>query len=244
MYSGYILLVSYRQILTELARRHELDHGLLHPMDQVLLNEIIEEIPHKQILITQILFGLDQVQELMQTVYEYHGDTGHHQGRVGRLAALLAKKAKLPWVTRLECLMGGWIHDIGKIYIDSDILNKPAKLTDEEYAQMKLHVQYSADMLMHYPHLQLYSDPVLYHHERWDGHGYPYNKSGHNIPVSGRVSALADAYDAMTSLRPYADKMSHFGAIKEIKRCSGYHFDPALVHAFLQISKEEIAVLS
>lgn len=217
-----------------------LDQQYFSIQDEQILQNIIAQIPYPQVFLTQILFAIEQSHELIQATQDYHVITNEHQGRVGRLAAILAQYLKLPWYIQLECLIGGWIHDIGKIHVDINILNKPTGLTKEEYEQMKLHVQYSATILANYPHLHIYSSPILYHHEKWDGTGYPYNLSCSEIPLTGRITGLVDAYDAMTSLRPYANQMSHEQAVMEIKRCAGTQFDNNLAKAFCKIPKKII----
>ena len=132
----------------------------------------------------------------------------------------------------------GFLHDIGKIGIPQKILCKPDKLTDEEYELMKSHPARAEKMLMGIKKLTVVSNWLRAHHERWDGKGYPYGLKGEEIPISGRIIALADTYDAMTSTRSYRKALPHETAIEEIKRCAGTQFDPVLAELFVKCSEE------
>ncbi len=232
--------MSYSEILIELASRNDLSQGTIQKIDHDFLNSIFKEVPNKEILLNQLLFSLDQIFELIKLTLEHHELTGMHLGRVGRLGAMLAQKAGLHWKERLECLYGGWIHDIGKIYVPTEILDKPEKLTHEEYELIKLHVNFGCDVLKYYPHLEPFLSPLRFHHEHFDGKGYPYKISGTDIPIAARIICIVDAYDAMTGFRPYLNTKTHEQAIEEIKRCAGSHFDPKLANLFCSLSKHEI----
>ncbi|MFN5539807.1 MAG: HD-GYP domain-containing protein [Candidatus Melainabacteria bacterium] len=228
-------------VLIDITETSKLPSAWVHLGSQKLLDEIIDAIPSKDAFLPQILISLEQVHGLMSSTSKHNLPTGLHLGRVGRLAALLAKKAKLDWKERLECLYGGWIHDVGKVYIPEKILNKPGRLTAEEYELIKGHVLFGCKVLEDYPSLEAFVDPVKYHHERWDGNGYPHKLRGLDIPVTGRVVCLVDAYDAMTSFRPYPPyQRTHEESIEEIKRCAGTHFDPFLAQIFCSLSHHEI----
>lgn len=233
---------SYLEIISELTGQDSLDESLFHRMDRLILEQILSDIPHKHILMTEILMSLEQIQSLMKLTSQYHQDTGFHLGRVGRMAGMLARKANVPWTIQVEALFGGWLHDIGKTFIELDVLEKPARLTREEFDEVKKHVQFGMDMLTDYPHLQLYSQPVFYHHEQFAGGGYPCGLIGEQIPLSARIVCIVDAYDAMTNTRPYCPTKTHKEAMLEIKRCAGIHFDPELSKIFTtRFSKKEIA---
>jgi len=214
---------------------------LLHPVSRILLEEIIEEMPFQKALVPNIVNSLEDILELIELTKKHNNLTGEHLGRVGRLACLLAKKTGLSWRTRLECLFGGWIHDVGKNKIPIHILDTPRKLTYQEFETMKKHVEFGCQILESYPRLRSYLNPVKYHHERWDGKGYPYGLKKERIPLTGRISAIADAFDAMTSFRPYAlyQKSIEEGC-QEVARCIGGHFDPALAKCFLTLKESEI----
>jgi putative two-component system response regulator len=136
------------------------------------------------------------------------------------------------------------LHDIGKIAISDGILQKPGKLTPEEFEEMKRHVLFGVgfiekledgekDLLF----LQYAKALIAFHHEKWDGSGYPYGLSGENIPLLGRMMAIADVYDALTSARPYKKAFSHEEAVGIIAGSKGAHFDPRLADLFEQIAE-------
>ena len=127
------------------------------------------------------------------------------------------------------------MHDIGKIGIPDAVLLKPGKLTEEEWTLMKTHCEIGSHLLSgsNSETLQLAEQIALTHHERWDGTGYPEGLKGDAIPLEGRIVAVADVFDALTSERPYKSAWSYNDAVAEIKKCAGSHFDPKVVDAFL-----------
>ena len=164
--------------------------------------------------------------------------THGHSLRVTMYSLILAKNLNLDDTTLEEIETAGLLHDIGKIGIPQKILCKPDKLTDEEYELMKSHPARAEKMLMGIKKLTVVSNWLRCHHERWDGKGYPYGLKGEEIPISGRIIALADTYDAMTSTRSYRKALSHETAIEEIKKCAGTQFDPVLAELFIKCSDE------
>lgn len=130
--------------------------------------------------------------------------------------------------------VAGLLHDIGKIGVPDSILQKPGKLTDDEYEVMKTHVTLSAAIIHGLPHLSDILDAVANHHERWDGGGYPAGLAGENIPILGRIMAIADAFSAMTLDRPYRAGMDIEKALLEIEKGAGSQFDPRLARVFIE----------
>ena len=128
--------------------------------------------------------------------------------------------------------MSALLHDVGKIGIRDEILNKPAKLTTEEFEIMKTHVTIGAAIVKPVKGLTHLEDGILYHHERFDGKGYPQGLKGENIPIIGRIVNVADSYDTITTTRSYKSTMPVEDAFKELKRCAGTQFDPEMVKAF------------
>jgi diguanylate cyclase (GGDEF)-like protein len=127
------------------------------------------------------------------------------------------------------------LHDIGKIAIDDKILNKPDKLSPEEWKIMKRHPETGYRILSSIPEYGEIAEDILSHHERWDGKGYPRELKGEEIPIRARIISIADAYDAMISDRPYRPKMTHEEAIEELKVNKGTQFDPKLIDIFMTI---------
>jgi len=128
--------------------------------------------------------------------------------------------------------MGAFLHDIGKLAIDEALLKKSEQLTPQEYAIIKCHPAYGADILTSYVWLPDVALLAYHHHERWDGEGYPARLAGEAIPLGARIIAIADAFDAMTSDRSYQVQRSPREAVEELERCSGTQFDPLLVQLF------------
>ena len=124
------------------------------------------------------------------------------------------------------------LHDVGKIGIRDQILNKPAKLTAEEFEVMKTHVLIGANIVKPVKGLAHLTDGILYHHERWDGGGYPYGLKGQDIPILGRIVNVADSYDTIVTARAYKDTTPVDKAFEELRRCAGNQFDPEIVEAF------------
>ena len=127
------------------------------------------------------------------------------------------------------------LHDIGKIGIPDSVLNKPAKLTDEEYSIMKSHVIRGAEILRNFTMIENVADGALYHHERYDGSGYAHGLKGEEIPLNARIIGIADAFDAMTANRVYRKKLDLDLVIEELKKGRGTQFDPKLVDIMLTL---------
>lgn len=155
--------------------------------------------------------------------------TGGHLWRVSRYAQLLATEAGYSDVLVAQAGLGGFLHDIGKIGIPDAILRKPGKLTDAEYAIIKTHPDIGLRMLASHPLMSLVSDGVHLHHERPDGKGYPLALTRDVIPAIAKVIGICDAFDAMTSYRPYRKGMSIEHALNELRNNAGTQFDERLV---------------
>lgn len=161
--------------------------------------------------------------------------TRGHSERVATYAEVLARGLTLPDPEVRRIVQSGVMHDVGKIGVRYDMLNKPGKLTPEEIAVFRLHPEKGKRILAPVPCLHGLIDGCWCHHEYWDGSGYPRGLAGHAIPLVGRVVAIADAYDAMTSDRAYRRALPHDVAIGEIERCAGTQFDPELASAFVTL---------
>lgn len=172
--------------------------------------------------------------EVLASACEYRDDdTGHHARRVGTLSAGIAGELGLDADFVESIQLAAPLHDLGKIGIPDNILFKPAKLSDEEYAVMRRHAALGAALLgeKKSPLLQLAREIAEFHHERWDGKGYDSGRSGLDIPLSARIVSVADTYDAITNDRPYRKGRTQFEALEEIKAMAGTQFDPAVVEA-------------
>lgn len=156
-----------------------------------------------------------------------------HAARVAENAESVARR--LGWDDeRLRALrLGAALHDVGKLSVRYEVLAKPGSLDDDELAEIKAHPVEGVWLLAGVPSLEPAIPYVLFHHERWDGHGYPTRRAGASIPLEGRILAVADAFDAMTSGRPYRRPLPPRQAAEEIRRCAGTQFDPDVAAAFL-----------
>jgi putative nucleotidyltransferase with HDIG domain len=170
-------------------------------------------------------------------------DTGTHTKRVGRIAAEVGSRLGISSEDALLMRSAAQLHDIGKIGIPDSILFKKGALSSSEWAIMQSHTTLGATMLEGGKSrlLQMAEEIALTHHERWDGTGYPKGLAGTNIPVTGRVVAVVDMYDALLSERPYKGAWSRADALFEIQRVAGTHFDPEVVRIFLDVLDSEEA---
>jgi putative nucleotidyltransferase with HDIG domain len=172
----------------------------------------------------------------LRTTFERRDpDTAGHAKRVTAVALRIATKLQVG-TARVEAIRtGGPLHDIGKLAIEPGILGKPGPLEPEELAEIRTHPEVGVKMLDGVPGIRHGLECVLHHHERWDGGGYPHGLSGEEIPLEARILAVADAYDAMISERPYRPALSRAEAMAEVERCSGSQFDPQVASAFLAL---------
>lgn len=164
--------------------------------------------------------------------------TKGHSQRVSDYSAALAKELGLPHeqVERIRYI--ALLHDIGKIGVPDNILNKPGRLTNEEFSLMKMHTIVGGEILKDIESVKDLDVGAKYHHERYDGRGYPEGLKGEEIPYIARLICVADAYDAMASNRIYRKHLTEETILQEIERCSGTQFDPAMAEAFLKLVKE------
>lgn len=196
--------------------------------------------------------------EALACLAESHdADTWNHLNRIQEYVRLLATELKerssySTYLTRKpgyidELVLASLLHDIGKIVIPKEILAKPDRLNRKEIKLLRTHPIVAGEMLektnsmfveqFHKDsYFALARDIAYYHHEKWNGEGYPYGLSGEAIPLSARIVAVADVYDALTSQRPYKSAWSHEDAVNEIKKERGQHFDPEVVDAFLTLA--------
>ena len=165
-------------------------------------------------------------------------ETGNHMRRVGIYARLLARALGMTEKFCEEMELFAPMHDIGKVGISDTILLVNRPLTQEEYEEIKKHTLLGYNIVRDKEELKTASEIILYHHERWDGKGYPYGLTGEAIPLSARITSIADVYDALRSKRPYKEEWTHEASVREIVKNSGQAFDPRLVQVFLQLAKQ------
>lgn len=178
---------------------------------------------------------LSTVKSLASAIDAKDEYTRHHSTRVTEFTIKIAKSMGLSDKEREDLELASLLHDIGKIAVPERILNKPSKLTDQEFSSIKEHPGRGKTILEPVLELKEISRVVLGHHEKYDGTGYPNGLKGREIPLGARIMAVADAYDSITSYRPYRRASSHRRAVKEIIRCSRTQFDPEVVEHFLKV---------
>ena len=222
--------------------------------EPVMLRRIASHIKNSVLLSDKTL----HVRQLQTGILSVLGDlleqrdkiTGGHTERTSRYVQILINQLRArriytheldSWDTELV-VASSRLHDVGKIVISDMILNKPGKLTPDEFDQMKIHAaegkRIIEEMICHTGEKVFLNNAKLfagYHHERWDGLGYPYGLKGEDIPLQGRIMAISDVYDAILSARPYKKALDHASAVHAIMNGAGTIFDPAIVNIFGEI---------
>jgi putative nucleotidyltransferase with HDIG domain len=185
---------------------------------------------------------LSTIYNLAATVDARDHYTCSHSKKVNEYAVALAEELQLKPLEISRLSTCAFLHDIGKIGISDEILNKPGKLNEDEWRVVKHHTQMGAAIASHAGQLAPCINGILYHHERFDGNGYPSGLKGDEIPLEARILAIADAFAAMLSERRYSAPLTREQALEELKRCAGKQFDPKLVEVFLCIMNKETVV--
>jgi putative nucleotidyltransferase with HDIG domain len=176
----------------------------------------------------------ETVDVLAEAIEKKDRYTGGHTKRVAYYAVLIAKHLNLNAEQSEVVRLAAVLHDVGKIGIEDRVLKKRAPLDEAEWVEMKTHPQLGFEIMSRMEGAQEAIDGAHYHHERWDGTGYPRGLKGEEIPLTARIVSLADAYDALTSNRPYRDGVEPALAYEEILRSRGTQFDPRIVDAFIE----------
>ena len=179
---------------------------------------------------------------IIQTLHEKNQREEEHSKRVSTYCMKLAKALDFSDKDVHEMVSAGLLHDIGKIAIAEYLLNKPGRLTDDEMEEVRRHPEIGYRILSSVNDMAEMGDFVLYHHERWDGAGYPKGLKGEEIPVQARIISIADSFDAMTSERSYKASMTKEEAIEELRRSAGTQFDPVMTRIFIEEVLEPIEV--
>ncbi|MEW5825854.1 MAG: HD-GYP domain-containing protein [Candidatus Bipolaricaulota bacterium] len=184
----------------------------------------------------------DEIQEMMalaRSVEEKDEATEGHCHRIERLAIRTGERMGLPGQRLIDLSYGAYLHDIGKVRVPDEILNKAGRLTDAEWIEMRRHPEYGAQMLAEKGFLRAAAEIVICHHENFDGTGYPRGLRGEEIPIEARIISVVDTYDAMTSERPYQVASAKEKAVQELRLNAGTQFDPRVVRAFLSVIGQE-----
>lgn len=198
-----------------------------------------EEVLYDPKACSELYVTVHQLVELFTNLFEGKDEfTKNHSEIVAVVAYMLGRAVDLPPRACDLLHIAGHLHDIGKLHIPKEILRKPGPLNTDEYALVKKHPEIGAKLLSPIRIFQGRGgvlEMVLYHHERWDGKGYPKGLKGEEIPLGARILAVADAFSAMVCRRPYREPLSLEEALEEIKRHAGTQFDPLLVEVFCEI---------
>ena len=179
--------------------------------------------------------GNETIFSIANAVEARDKSTGRHSFRVSEYAVLIARELGFSEEEQTQIRRTGLLHDIGKIGVPDSVLNKPARLTDEEYEIMKTHTLIGGEILKDFTLIPHVDEGAKFHHERYDGTGYPIGLKGEKIPLNARIIGIADAFDAMTANRVYRKALDMDYVIAELKRCSGTQFDPGLVEIMLEL---------
>ena len=183
--------------------------------------------------------SLQMVQALANTIDAKDSYTNGHSTRVAKYSVMLAQRMGYTGDALERLRYAALLHDIGKIGVPKEIINKPSKLTDEEYAVIKTHPVIGSNILKEITEIPDISIGARWHHERYDGKGYPDGLKGEEIPELARIIGVADAYDAMTSKRSYRDVIAQEKVLGEVERCRGTQFDPKIADIMLELIKED-----
>lgn len=215
----------------------QMAHKFMHHQNEILEQKVRER--------TQALHDtrLQVVRRLGMAAEYRDNETGLHIIRMSKMAVIIAKAAGMNDDQCDLLLNAAPMHDIGKIGIPDNILLKPGAFEPHEWSIMQTHANIGAEILSGDDSdlMMMAHDIALNHHEKWNGKGYPNGRKGEEIPLVGRVTALADVFDALTSKRPYKEAWSTEKAVDLIKKERGQHFDPTLVDVFLEVLPEIIA---
>jgi diguanylate cyclase (GGDEF)-like protein/PAS domain S-box-containing protein len=206
-------------------------------IQQVLKNAEDDMYRHK--LYESASMRSKTIELIMNTLYEKSNREMMHSSRVGQICEKIGMRMKLDQDEINQIRTAGLIHDIGKMGIDEKILNKPGTLSDDEWKEIQRHPEIGYRILSSANEFSEMANCILEHHERWDGRGYPKGLKGEEISLQGRIVAVADSFDAMTSDRTYRKGLAQDEAIAEIKRCAGTHFDPLVAKMLVEVVHSE-----
>ncbi len=233
-----ILMTAYADLTCALAaiNRSEVFRFIVKPWkNEDLLSVVADAVRRHHLLQSLRKDEEDVLRSLAQTIELKDPSTKGHCDRVAILALLLADALCLPKEMKREIKYGSWLHDCGKIGVSEAILNGEKELNEDELATMRMHSDWGADVAAKANLSQVAHNIIRYHHERFDGTGYPTGLSGSDIPIEARIVAVADVFDALANDRPYRRKYSAEETFAILRSMAGNALDPDLVKLFLQL---------
>lgn len=223
----------YSKIQLNISLGHATKEASFEDMTEVLKNAEDRMYRHK--LLESRSFRSSFISSMKETLLEKCQETAGHLERMEKLSIKIGTAMELNDNELDELKLLAMLHDIGKVAISDAVLNKPGKLDDKEWEEMKKHSEIGYRIAQTSPELSQIANYILCHHERWDGNGYPLGKKNLQIPKLSRIIAIIDAYDVMTHSRSYKDAISHKDAVDELVRCAGKQFDPDIVELFVRM---------
>lgn len=228
---------------TQYARKHQARGAMLTSFVTVisalfLLYPVLLGLTRRSLSLSKSLLdsNLELLQSLGSAIAKRDADTDTHNYRVTLYAVRLAEAMKLSRDSIESMIVGAFLHDVGKIGIPDQILLKPGRLTAEEFEIMKRHVVFGGEIIQDSNWLKRARDVVLFHHEKFDGSGYPHGVHGKDIPLNARLFAVVDVFDALMSKRPYKEPLPVEEALEILRDGAGGHFDPEVVSTFESIA--------
>jgi putative nucleotidyltransferase with HDIG domain len=241
-----ILMTGYTdfQIAVDAINTGEVFRFVLKPWNNDELIKTVEEaVTHYQIVHSLKKADEATLISLAQTIELKDPYTRGHCDNVAKFALLMADQLNMSEITKVQIKHGSWLHDCGKIGVPEAILNYPGKLNEQEMKIIKKHPEWGADVAKRAQLSEVVINIILYHHEAYDGSGYPYGLKGDIIPLEARIVSIADVFDALTSDRPYRKAFDLEKAIDIMTSMIGKSFDPKLSDIFLSMLKQNEAVV-
>ncbi|HJV37038.1 HD-GYP domain-containing protein [Geomonas sp.] len=233
-----VLISAYVDLPTALAaiNTSEVFRYIVKPWKNEEILEVVKEgLRRYRMVHTMRREDESVLRSLAQTIELKDPNTKGHCDRVAVYALMIADAMRLPKETQRQIKYGSWLHDCGKIGVSEFILNGPNELSDDEFETMKMHTHWGADLAEKAHLSEVARNIIQYHHEKYDGTGYPVGLAGEQIPLETRIVSIADIYDALTMDRPYRKGYPHSEARRMIRELSGEALDPEVVKIFLDI---------
>jgi putative two-component system response regulator len=237
-----ILMTGHADIPTAIdaINRGEVFRFIVKPWDNAVLVDTVTEGVERYRLLNTLRANDEAVtRSLAQTIELKDPYTRGHCDRVAEYAQLLARTLQLPEEIQRGIVYGSWLHDCGKIGVPEAILNSPESLTDKEWETIRQHPEWGAEVARQAQLPATVINIIMYHHERWDGRGYPSGATGRDIPLEARIVTIADVFDALTSDRPYRKAFTQAESRKILTDISGVMLDPELTELFLSLPIEK-----